>query len=485
MAKSKSVFVCQECGAQRSRWEGRCSDCGAWNSNIEKKSVTQSKTKTWIEPQAQTISNLAGDNGVAHKNRLSTGIPELDRVLGGGLFPGSYILLGGDPGIGKSTLILQMASGVAKQDKNVLYVTAEESVQQTMSRAHRLGIKQKQVHVVSESQLENIANYVEQTKPQVLVVDSIQTIHSAEIDSAPGSVSQVRECAARLLHLAKNRELTVILIGHVTKDGSLAGPRVLEHMVDTVLAFEGDSHHDYRMLRAVKNRFGATHELGIFRMSSEGLAEVTNPSELLLAERREDHAGSAVFAALEGTRPLLCEVQALCHHTNMAMPRRTSIGVDLNRLHMLLAVLDQHIHVGLGQHDVYVNVVGGIRVNEPAVDLSLVAALLSSRYETPLPKGSVFFGEVGLTGEVRGVPFSTDRVREALKLGFKNLYLPAANKKMFSEKDFPKSSGVNWNWCSSVQDLKKFLQVGKSNAATRLVKPDQHQIEKSDLEFDD
>ena len=462
MAKTKSIFVCQECGAQRSRWEGKCSDCGAWNSYVEEKNVAVSKQKSWIEPKAQVVSNLAGDNEVAHKDRMTTGIPELDRVLGGGLFPGSYILLGGDPGIGKSTLILQMASGVAKQDKGVLYVTAEESVQQTMSRAHRLGIKQQKVHVVSESQLESIAGYVEQTQPQVLVVDSIQTIHSSEIDSAPGSVSQVRECAARLLHLAKSRGLTVILIGHVTKDGSLAGPRVLEHMVDTVLAFEGDSHHDYRMLRAVKNRFGATHELGIFRMSSEGLTEVSNPSELLLAERREDHAGSAVFAALEGTRPLLCEVQALCHHTNMAMPRRTAIGVDINRLHMLLAVLDQHLHVGLGQHDVYMNVVGGIRVVEPAVDLSVVAALLSSRYEKPLPVGSIFFGEIGLTGEVRGVPFATDRVREALKLGFKNLYLPAANKKMFSDKDFPKTTGVTWNWCSSVQDLKRLLGVGRA-----------------------
>jgi DNA repair protein RadA/Sms len=339
-----------------------------------------------------------------------------------------------------------------------LYVSAEESVQQTALRARRLGLKDERVDLASESSLDAIVEVALERKPEVMIVDSIQTVFTSEVESAPGSVSQVRECAARLLNLAKTKQVTVILIGHVTKDGSLAGPRVLEHMVDTVLAFEGDHHQQFRLLRALKNRFGATNELGVFAMSNDGLREVPNPSEFFLEERRENRYGSAVFAAMEGSRPVLCEMQALTTVSPLPSPRRNAIGVDVQRVHMLSAVLEKHTSTSLANRDLYANVVGGLKISEPAVDLALVAALISSEKQVSLPAQSCFFGEVGLTGEVRGASLAVERVKEAVKLGFKHIYLPASNERYLEVRDFP---GATFHWIKEVAQLEnKFASQG-------------------------
>lgn len=465
MAKIKTIYVCQNCGAQRPRWEGRCSDCGSWNTLVEEKSVTAAPTAkgrgagrvSWVgsegsTPEVWSIDQVpeAGPNSV---QRVSTSLLEMDRVLGGGLILGSYVLIGGDPGIGKSTIVMQMAGGLAKQNLKVLYVSAEESVQQTSMRARRLGVSGA-VNVASESRLESVLEMVLKTQPQVLIIDSIQTVFTGDLDSAPGSVSQVRECAARLLTLAKSQGVAVFLIGHVTKDGALAGPRVLEHMVDTVLSFEGDNHHHFRLLRALKNRFGATNELGVFQMSGGGLREVANPSEFFLEERKEARAGSSVFAGIEGSRPLLCEIQALTNSTPLTNPRRTSLGVDLNRVHMLLAVLEKHSRLSLAQKDVYVNVVGGLRLSEPGSDLALAAALLSSEVKKPLPASSCYFGEIGLTGEIRACSFAVERIKEAEKLGFQRIYLPASNEKYVESKP---GKGVKYIYVREIRDLQSNL----------------------------
>ncbi len=460
MAKIKTVYVCQNCGAQRPRWEGRCSDCSAWNTLVEEKSIPSSPKARggWVGHETSTPEVWAIDQvpeaGPDSIQRVSTGLTEMDRVLGGGLILGSYILIGGDPGIGKSTIVMQMAGGLAKLNLNILYVSAEESVQQTSMRARRLGVSGPTVNIASESRLDAILETVAKTTPQVLIIDSIQTVFTGDLDSAPGSVSQVRECAARLLTLAKSKGVAVFLIGHVTKDGSLAGPRVLEHMVDTVLSFEGDNHQHFRLLRALKNRFGATNELGVFQMSGGGLREVTNPSEFFLEERKEARAGSSVFAGLEGSRPLLCEIQALTNSTPLANPRRTSLGVDLNRVHMLLAVLEKHSRLSLAQKDVYVNVVGGLRLTEPGSDLALAAALISSEVKKPLPASSCYFGEIGLTGEVRACSFATERIKEAEKLGFQKIFLPASNEKYLDKKP---AKGVKYVFLKEVQDLYRSL----------------------------
>ena len=393
MAKSKarSAFICQSCGAQRAKWEGRCTDCGAWNTFVEEVVVKASATfgglssgglgggreRGWSSGGAagpQLIS-LDQDLEVTALRRLSTGFKELDRVLGGshadggggGLVRGSFILLGGDPGIGKSTLLLQMAGGLAQQGAAVLYVSGEESVSQSGLRAQRLGVRSGKVKMASESNLNTIRELARIQSPDVLIVDSIQTVFDPDIPSAPGSVTQVRECAASLMGLAKGTGMSVFLIGHVTKDGSIAGPKTLEHMVDAVLSFEGDVSHQFRLLRALKNRFGATHELGVFQMDSGGLREVGNPSELFLEERGTKLLGSAVFASIEGSRPLLCEVQALTTSTPMPMPRRTSLGFDVNRVHLLIAVLNRHLKMNLSQADVFINVVGGLKLIEHGV----------------------------------------------------------------------------------------------------------------------
>lgn len=433
----KTSYVCQNCGARRAKWEGRCSDCQAWNSFVEEKVTPIDARQGWIKGTghqssgALEVYNLIDTPPALGGERISTGLSELDRVLGGGLVKGSYILLGGDPGIGKSTLVMQMAGGLSKQNHKVLYLSAEESVQQTSLRARRLGVEGKNVSLASESSLDLILDVAMREAPEVLIIDSIQTVFTADVESAPGSVSQVRECAAKLLTLAKTKNISVVIIGHVTKDGSLAGPRVLEHMVDTVLAFEGDNHQMFRLLRALKNRFGATNELGVFQMGGEGLTEVSNPSQFFLEERKESRFGSAVFAAMEGSRPLLCEIQALTNSTQMPSPRRTSLGIDINRVHMLLAVLDKHTSLNFSSREVYANVVGGLRLGEPASDLALAAALISSECEAALPASACFFGEVGLTGEVRACNFAEERVREALKLGFKQIFLPDSNRKNF------------------------------------------------------
>ena len=381
----------------------------------------------------------------------------MDRVLGGGLVAGSFILLGGDPGIGKSTLLLQMAGGIANNLKtgNVLYISAEESVGQTGLRAQRLGVKNSNVQMASESNLETLLELANKHKPKVLIVDSIQTIYLSELASAPGSVSQVRECASQLMSFAKNSNTIVFLIGHVTKDGNIAGPKVLEHMVDCVLSFEGDVSHQFRLLRAQKNRFGATFELGVFQMQQMGLTEVQNPSEMFLEERGRKLIGSAVFAAMEGTRPILCEVQALTTNTPMPMPRRTSLGFDVQRVHLLIAVLNKHLDFNLATADVFINVVGGLNLSEPAADLAVTAALMSTELNQEIDAKTCFFGEIGLTGEIRAVTFAEQRLREAHKLGFTHFVMPASNKKHLV--DIPKNLTEKVLWVHEVFELKKLF----------------------------
>lgn len=467
--KAKSIFVCQECGAQRSRWEGKCSDCGAWNSFTEERSQSStqrpqrasSDRRGWstagadssaqgrrpvsLADFAQKFSQSTG-NQIGHdQSRLDTGIGELNRVLGGGLVDGSFTLVGGDPGIGKSTLLLQMALSLAEQQHNVLYVSGEESVNQTFMRAQRIGFaarSRENLELASESELESIREMALEKKPRVLIVDSIQTVFLNELASAPGSVTQVRECAAELMHLAKRHQIAVFVIGHVNKDGQIAGPKVLEHMVDTVLSFEGDKTQAFRLLRAIKNRFGPTHELGVFAMDQSGLVEVLNPSELFLEERSAQSIGSAVTCSLEGTRPLLCEIQALTIGTHMPVPRRTSIGFDTNRVHLLAAILHRHLGLNLPQSDVFINVVGGLKLEEPATDFAVAAAIISSEAERPVEPDTCFFGELGLTGETRAVPFTDLRIREARKLGFKRFVLPTASKKQLKQLGMDREDGL-------------------------------------------
>lgn len=465
-SKTKSIYVCQNCGAQRPKYEGRCSDCGSWNSFVEEISSQEPQGigshRGWSlggggnDKDKAPNKPLALDQSIEalHFTRVSTGYQELDRVLGGGLVQGSFVLLGGAPGIGKSTLLMQMAGGVAKSSAKVLYISGEESVSQTGSRAQRLGIRSALVQVGSESNLNTIIELARREKPQVLIVDSIQTVFLSHLEAAPGSVSQVRECAAHLMGLAKNDGISVVLIGHVTKDGHIAGPKVLEHMVDCVLSFDGDSSNHFRLLRALKNRFGATQELGVFTMSSDGLEEVHNPSELFLEQRGESLIGSAIYASMEGSRPLLCEIQALTTSSPMAMPRRTALGIELNRLHMLSAVLDRHLDMKLAQHDVFINVVGGLRLEEPSSDLAVAAALLSTDARKELDAKMVFFGEIGLTGEIRAVTFAEQRIKEADKLGFTRFVLPLSNQKHLEDIKLSKNKRIHW-----VKNIKELSRV--------------------------
>lgn len=461
-SKNKTIYTCQNCGAQRPRWEGKCSDCGAWNSFVEELQLDEPKTRGW-STGATSEKAVASSKPVSLDQRLeemkldrfNTGFEELNRVLGGGLARGSFVLLGGSPGIGKSTLLLQMAGGLAANKCKVLYISGEESVSQTGSRAHRLGIRSPLIEVGAESNLHNVMELARHKKPEVLVVDSIQTMYLPDLQAAPGSVSQVRECAGHLMGLAKQEGIAVILIGHVTKDGTIAGPKVLEHMVDCVLSFDGDTSYDFRLLRALKNRFGAAHELGVFQMNSKGLEEVSNPSELFLEERGDQLIGSAVFASMEGTRPLLCEVQALTISTHMAMPRRTSLGIDVNRLHLLTAVLDRHLDVRLANNDIFINVVGGLKLVEPAADLAVAAAILSTESRRDLDAKTCFFGEIGLTGEVRGVSFVESRIKEADKLGFQHFVIPFSNKRHLA--DLKISSEKKISFIKNVRDLSKII----------------------------
>jgi DNA repair protein RadA/Sms len=429
VAKVKTQFVCQSCGYRAPKWLGRCPDCDSWNSLVEEQVVEtpEGKRGGWGVSLAQPpipITEIKGEEG----ERMRTRIGEFDRVLGGGIVPGSIVLIGGDPGIGKSTLLLQVSDRLSREDQRVLYVSGEESPRQTKIRAERLGVHASNLLVLSETSLEEIFRELQALKPSVLIVDSIQAIFTSELQSAPGSISQVRESSARLMQLAKGTGIPIFLIGHVTKEGAIAGPRVVEHMVDTVLYFEGGASHPYRILRAVKNRFGPTNEIGVFEMKESGLEEVLSPSEIFLSERPENVSGSVVVPSIEGTRPILVEIQALVSPSSLAVPRRTTIGVDHNRVALLVAVLEKRMGFKLYNQDIFLNVAGGIRVDEPAMDLGVSISVASSFLDKPIHPKTVLFGEVGLAGEVRGISQGEVRVKESIKLGFQRCILPKANR---------------------------------------------------------
>jgi DNA repair protein RadA/Sms len=428
MAKTRVQYVCQSCGATSLKWGGQCKSCGEWNTLVE--TVVESRkgrapSKPWT-PLGEPVS--LPDIRADQFQRIPVTIAELSRVLGGGIVPGSVVLISGDPGIGKSTLLLQTSAQLASADNQVLYVSGEESVHQIKMRADRLGLVQPELYVLSEVSLDQIVAHIEQLNPRLAVVDSIQAISSDELESSAGTVSQVKACATTLLRLAKASGVPIVLVGHVTKAGAIAGPRVLEHIVDAVLYMEGDRFHAYRLLRSVKNRFGSTHEVGVFEMTEQGMMEVANPSEAFLAERLPDAAGSAIAVTMEGTRPLLVEIQALASTTSFGLPRRTANGVDLNRLLLLVAVLSKRVGLRLFDQDVFVNVVGGLRINEPAADLGVALAIASSFQNVPLPNDLAAVGEVGLSGELRAVSHLPRRLNEAAKLGFGRCIVPATHR---------------------------------------------------------
>ncbi len=430
MAKDKAIYICSECGGTSAKWLGKCPSCGGWNTLIESIEEAPSKNRFGAGGggrglvASQPVTTLA-EIEASDVDRQGTGIDELDRVLGGGIVAGGVVLIGGDPGIGKSTLLLQALDSLSRTLKT-LYVTGEESGAQVALRSRRLGLGASQVRVLAEIQLERIAATLEAEAPAVCVIDSIQTVYSDQLSSAPGSVAQVRECAAQLTRIAKSSGITIILVGHVTKEGALAGPRVLEHIVDTVLYFEGDTHSSFRLVRAIKNRFGAVNEIGVFAMTEKGLKGVANPSAIFLSTHGDPVAGSCVLVTLEGTRPLLVEIQALVDSGGPS-PRRLSVGIERDRLAMMLAVLHRHAGIAAFDQDVFVNAVGGVRISEPAADLAVMLAIQSSLRGKPLPRGFIAFGEVGLAGEVRPAPRGQERLREAAKLGFSIAIVPKAN----------------------------------------------------------
>ncbi|HJD04443.1 MAG TPA: DNA repair protein RadA [Candidatus Mediterraneibacter caccogallinarum] len=436
MAKGKkSIFFCQNCGHEESKWLGQCPACGEWNTFVEERidsgvtkgtaaasrAVRDSVREAKVMPLTEVTAN--------DDERCETGIRELDRVLGGGIVPGSLVLVGGDPGIGKSTLLLQVCQRMARM-KKILYISGEESQAQIKLRANRMGKFTPNLLLLCETNLETIRGVIEKERPELVIIDSIQTMYSEDVSSAPGSVSQVRESTNIFMQLAKGLCIPIFIVGHVTKEGTVAGPRVLEHMVDTVLYFEGDRHASYRILRAVKNRFGSTNEIGVFEMRQDGLAEVENPSEYMLSGKPENASGSVVACSMEGTRPILIEIQALVCRSNFGMPRRTAAGTDYNRVNLLMAVLEKRLGLSLGNCDAYVNIAGGIRMNEPAIDLGIVMAIMSSYRNRPIDEKTIVFGEVGLSGEVRAVSMPEQRVNEAKKLGFETCILPEVSLKM-------------------------------------------------------
>lgn len=444
MVKVKTKFLCNECGYESPKWYGKCPGCGAWNSmteEIEKTVKTQGMNSGLFHAKETPQSIINIESG--KEPRIQTGIGELNRVLGGGVVPGSLVLVGGDPGIGKSTLLLQTSHEMARTGLKVLYISGEESVRQTKLRAERLGALSPELFVLCESSMDAIEAAIETVQPDFLVIDSIQTVYLPEVTSAPGSVSQVRECTARFMRLAKGQGIATVLVGHVTKEGAIAGPRLLEHMVDCVLYFEGERHHSYRLLRAVKNRFGSTNEIGIFEMNEAGLTEVANPSELFLSERPLGVAGSTVVASMEGTRPILVELQALIAPTHFPSPRRMATGVDHQRMNLIIAVLEKRMGMFLQNQDAYVNLAGGVKLDEPAVDLAIAVSVASSFRDIPTKPHDVIFGEVGLTGEVRGVSRAEQRVKEAAKLGFKRVILPEKSMKGWKAPQGIKLVGVN------------------------------------------
>ena len=432
MAKTKIVFVCSSCGYESTKWLGKCPSCNEWNSFYEEKIAKDTGSggeKKCREVKPKALNEVVGKDAV----RTHTGIGELDRVLGGGLVKGSLVLVGGEPGIGKSTLILQLCDKVQGEGK-VLYISGEESAEQIKIRADRLGINNDDILFLGETDIELIENNIFELKPKLVIIDSIQTMYSDDISAAAGTVSQVREITARIMRVCKSNEITTIIIGHVTKEGNIAGPRVLEHMVDTVLYLEGERYFSYRILRGVKNRFGSTNEVGMFEMKSEGMTEITNPSSVLISEREDNPAGSVIVASMEGTRPLLIELQALTTPTIFGFPRRTANGLDYNRLTILVAVLEKRAGLSLSSQDIYLNVVSGIKISEPAVDLGTIIVCASSFKNVSIEKSTVIIGEVGLTGEVRAVNLIDKRLKEAEKLGFKTCIIPESNKKLLKEK---------------------------------------------------
>ncbi|MFQ5900404.1 MAG: DNA repair protein RadA [Thermodesulfobacteriota bacterium] len=455
MVKLKTLYTCQSCGYQTPKWLGRCPDCQDWNSLLEEKiSPVQTKVSgiTLLSPHPpQPISEIV----INAEDRLTTGISELDRVLGGGAVAGSVILIGGDPGIGKSTLLLQGLNQIAAKGNLVLYVSGEESPKQTRMRGERIGATSDHLLIYAENSLEMVLENVKKLNPKVLVIDSVQTLFSSEIQSTPGSLSQIREITARLVLLAKRIDLTVFLVGHVTKEGAIAGPRVLEHMVDAVLYFEGNGGGNYRILRAVKNRFGSTNEIGVFEMRDTGLKEVIDPSCLFLSERARDVSGSVVVPSIEGTRPILVEIQALVSHNPFGIPRRTVLGVDSNKVSILVAVLEKKAKLKLLNHDIFLKVGGGMRINEPAVDLGIVASMASNFLDKPVGSETVVFGEVGLTGEVRGISYGEMRVKEAGKLGFKKCILPRETERAL--RNNKRLKGIKLQGVSTVKEVLNLL----------------------------
>ena len=429
--KAKTIFVCNECGYESAKWMGKCPACNSWNTFVEEKistKVENGKREKKIQEAPRPLNSFVGQDA----QRTSTGYAELDRVLGGGLVKGSLVLVGGEPGIGKSTLILQLCDKIKGEGK-VLYVSGEESAEQIKLRADRLNIKNDDILFLGETDIDIIDQNIEELNPKLVIIDSMQTMYSEEISSAPGSVSQVREITSRIMKICKSRKITTIIIGHVTKDGNIAGPRVLEHMVDTVLYIEGERYFSYRMIRGVKNRFGSTNEVGMFEMQENGMVEITNPSSILISEREDNPSGSVVVATVEGTRPLLVELQALVTQSVFGLPRRTANGIDYNRLTLLVAVMEKKAGFMLGNQDVYLNVVGGLKVNEPALDLGIILATASSFKNISIPKGVIALGEVGLTGEVRTINMMEKRLKEAERLGFKKCIIPENNKKLLKE----------------------------------------------------
>ncbi len=431
MKAPKVVFVCQECGAQAPKWMGRCTECGAWNSLVEERVAEATPVapggNRYAQFGAAGAAKLYAEVESAHAQRLSSGIDEFDRVLGGGVVPGSLILLGGEPGIGKSTLLLQAAAHFARTVGPVLYASGEESEHQIKSRGDRLGVGVAPLYLLSETCIERILEEISRLRPSLVIIDSVQTVFSMKFQSAPGSIGQVREAATQFLFAAKGQNIPTVLVGHVTKDGSLAGPKVLEHVVDTVLSFEGERHHAHRVVRAVKNRFGAVSELGVFEMTGTGLVPVANPSKLFLSERASGTPGSAVLCCVEGSRPILVEVQALVSTSTYGNARRMAVGIDQNRLSLLLAVLEKRAGLSLAGDDVYVNIAGGMTIDEPAADLSVIAAVASSVRNRGIAPATALFGEVGLSGEVRGISQASLRIREAMQMGFTRIVMPAAN----------------------------------------------------------
>ena len=453
MTKAKTHFVCQACGYQAPKWLGRCPGCQEWNTFVEERVIEErvpERDLLGFEAEAvpTSITEIVGEE----RGRFQIGIEEFDRVLGGGIVFGSVILVGGDPGIGKSTLLLQMMNRLASKGKKVLYISGEESLQQTKMRADRLGISSEHLFVVSETSLEKILQDIQTLRPSAAVVDSIQTIYSSELPSTPGSISQVREASSRLLYVAKHLSIPIFLVGHVTKEGFIAGPKVLEHMVDTVLYIEGEATHAFRILRAVKNRFGSTNEIGVFEMKDSGLVEVVSPSEFFLSERTQATSGSVVMPSMEGSRPILVELQALVVPTSFGIPRRMAQGVDANRVSLLVAVMEKRLGIHLNNQDIFLNIAGGMRVEEPAGDLGVIASIASNFRDKAIDPELVVFGEVGLGGEVRGVSQSEVRVKEAVRLGFKRCLLPKQNQQKIKGVKGMELIGIN-----SVQEVMKVL----------------------------